>query len=309
MFSQFFGHYLLNRQLITADQLKEALHLQQSTHVKLGVLAVNEGLLTGTQVMEIHEKQKLVDQRFGEIAEVLGYLTDEQVEHLLSAQKHQHLQLAQALVDQSFMSIEEFSSALDSYKKEYGLSEEKFDSIKNGDIETLVETLLPLSDEKQKGYFTSYLSLFVKNMVRFIDETVYVDIHPLNGKLAATHLVSQEIEGEKSLFTAIGAEKEVFLKLASIYAEEKLEEVDELAKASVSEFLNLHNGIFLVNMSNEGTELEMRPQQHKENVHVNLVASGYYVQVLTSFGPFFMVLSDHPEELKVLRELTITQTL
>ncbi|WP_163102051.1 hypothetical protein [Peribacillus alkalitolerans] len=309
MFSQFFGHYLLNRQLITPDQLKEALHIQQSTHVKLGVLAVNEGLLTGTQVVEIHEKQKLVDQRFGEIAVVLGYLTDEQVEYLLSAQKHQHLQLAQALVDQSFISIEEFSSALDSYKKEYGLSEEKFDSIKNGDIETLVATLLPSSDQKQKGYFTSYLSLFVKNMVRFIDETVYVDIHPLNGKLEATHFVSQEIVGENSLFTAIGADQDVFLKLASIFAEEQLEEVDELATASVSEFLNLHNGIFLVNMSNEGTELEMKPQQHQQYVHVDLIASGYYVQVLTSFGPFFMVLSDHPEEMKALRKLAILETL
>ncbi|WP_108671967.1 hypothetical protein [Peribacillus acanthi] len=309
MFSQFFGHYLLNHGLISGEQLKEALHLMQSTHVKLGVLAVNEGLLTGAQVIEIHEKQKLVDQRFGEIAVVLGYLKDEQVEYLLSAQKHQHLQLAQALVDQEFLSIEEFSLALDSYKKEYGLTEEKFDSIKNGDIETLVETLIPSSDEKKKGSFISYLSLFIKNMVRFIDDTVYVDIHPLNGKLEASHFVSQEIIGDSSLFTAIGADHEVFLKLASIYAEEQLEEVDELTKASVSEFLNLHNGIYLVNMSNEGTELEMKPQRYQENVEIELLASGYYVQVLTSFGPFFMVLSDHPEEMNLLRQLTLIESL
>jgi len=28
--------------------------------------------------------------------------------------------------------------------------------------------------------------------------------------------------------------------------------MDEMVEASVGEFLNLHNGIFLVNMSNEG---------------------------------------------------------
>ncbi|WP_374722011.1 hypothetical protein [Peribacillus tepidiphilus] len=304
MFSQFFGHYLLNRGLINADQLKDALELQQSTHVKLGVLAVNEGFMTSSQVEAVHEKQKQVDKRFGELAVELSYLTEEQVEKMLSTQKHHHLQLAQALVDREYMTIDAFSQALATYKKEYGLSDEKFEAIKSGDIEALVDSLLTVSSEEQKTYFTDYLSLFAKNMIRFIDGQLHFEISPLKGVLEAKYYVSQEITGEKPLYTAIAADEKTFLAMASAYAEEELTEMDEMAAASVSEFLNLHNGIFLVNMSNIGIELEMKPQQFKEKVEITGTDTSYVVTVYTSKGSFKLMLCDTPEKFPRLRELT-----
>ena len=77
MFSQYFGHFLLNRELITREQLTDALTFQQSVHVKFGVIAIDEGYMTPLQVEEVHEKQKQADKRFGEIAIELGYLTNE----------------------------------------------------------------------------------------------------------------------------------------------------------------------------------------------------------------------------------------
>lgn len=290
MFSQYFGHYLLNEGLISADELKDALDLQSSTHVKLGVLSVNEGFMTASQVEEVHEKQKQIDKRFGEIAIELGYLTEQQLDQLLSGQKQNHLILGQALVDRNYMSIEQFSNALINYKKDNSLSDKQFDAIKSGDIDTLVDTLLDIKDTSSKQLYTDYLSLFAKNLIRFIDDQVRLEAKPISDNYQAEWFVSQKIKGDKEFSTGIGCNEDVFLKVASIYAEETLDEVDELAQASVSEFLNLHNGIYTVNMSNRGIELTMDPQQVEQNVVIPHANSGYIVTAYLSCGAIDIVI-------------------
>ncbi|MGX6445292.1 hypothetical protein ACWM35_18925 [Neobacillus sp. K501] len=298
MFSQYFGHYLLNRELITREQLADVLAFQQSVHVRFGVLAIDEGLLTPQQVEEVHEKQKQVDKRFGEIAVELGYLTEEQVDSLVSTQKQAHLYLAQALVDRGYMTIEQFGTALNDYKKENSLSDEQFDAIKNGSMESFVESILNGRDSEEKTVYGNYLSLFVKNMIRFIDGQVYLEVAGQGGNQQEKKwLVQQEITGESPLFTAIAADEEVFLHIASKFAEEELTEVNELAKAAVSEFLNLQNGIYLVNMSNLGIELNMKPQKVMDNATIS--GESLLVIVNTTKGAFQLILSDQPENISI----------
>lgn len=292
MFSQYFGHYLLNKGLLTREQLAAALEHQKSVHVKFGVIAVDEGLLSPDQIEKIHDRQRQVDQRFGEIAVDLGFLTSEQVESMLSVQRQDHLLLAQAIVDKGYMTIEQFSSALYDYKREYSLSDDKFEEIERGNIDELVTSVLEGKNPDKVQKYGKYLSLFAKNMIRFIDDQVYVDVikHPVDN--SPNWVVHQEIKGEAPLFTAISASKDVFLYIASIYAEEELLEVDVLAQASVSEFLNLHNGIYLVNMSNEGLELNMNPQEVLQNGKIE--GDLFIVNIHTAKGAFQLILSDRP---------------
>lgn len=297
MFSQYFGHYLLNRELITREQLADALEFQQSVHVKFGVIAVDEGYMTPSQVEEVHEKQKQVDKRFGEIAVELGFLTNEQIEALISNQKQSHLFLAQALVDREYMTIEQFGAALSEYKKENSLSDDQFEAIKSGSIELLVGNIIAGNDSNINTKYEKYLSLFAKNMIRFIDDQVYLEIGELEDIQQGNWLVHQDIIGEAPLFTAICANEEVFLHIASVYAEEELITVDELAKDAVSEFLNLHNGIYLVNMSNWGTELTMNPQEVIENATIS--GASFLVTVNTSKGAFQLILSDNPGNVSI----------
>ncbi|QQZ08972.1 hypothetical protein [Heyndrickxia vini] len=305
MFSQYFGHYLLNRGLITKEQLTDALELQKSVHVKFGVMAVDEGFMTPLQVGVVHEKQKQLDKRFGEIAVDLGYLTNEQVELLVSNQKQKHLFLAQALVDREYMTIEQFGKALNDYKNENSLSDEQFEAVKNGSIETLVENIL-VNDSEKEAVFGRYLSLFMKNMIRFIDDQVYIEVAEKE-VIVGDWLVHQEILGEVPFFTAINADEKAFLHIASKHAEEELHEVDEMARASVSEFLNLHNGIYLVNMSNWGVELEMKPQQ----INGRATVSGdiFVVNIHTTKGSFQLILSNQPENITIEQPIESLQTL
>jgi hypothetical protein len=296
MFSQYFGHYLLNHELITREQLADVLEYQKSVHVKFGVIAVDEGFMTASQVEEVHEKQKQVDKRFGEIAIELGYLSDDQVEALISKQKQQHLFLAQALVDRGYMTIEQFSQALNQYKKETSLSDDQFEELKSGSIDALVENILT---EDQRSIYGKYVTLFAKNVIRFIDNQVHLEVS--DAKEVGQQdkwLIHQEILGESPLFTAMTANEEVFLQIASKHAEEELTEVDELAKASVSEFLNLTNGIYLVNMSNWGVELNMKPQAINENAKVSGELT--HINVHTSFGSFQLLLSNQPNNISIV---------
>jgi CheY-specific phosphatase CheX len=295
MFSQYFGHYLLNHELITREQLADVLEYQKSVHVKFGVIAVDEDFMTSSQVEEVHEKQKQVDKRFGEIAIELGYLSDDQVEALISKQKQKHLFLAQALVDRGYMTIEQFSQSLNQYKKENSLSDAQFEELKSGSIDALVENILV---DDQKSIYGKYVTLFAKNVIRFIDDQVHLEVSNADVAQQDKWLVHQEILGESPLFTAITANEEVFLHIASKHAEEELTEVDELAKASVSEFLNLTNGIYLVNMSNWGVELNMKPQSINENVKVSGELT--CIKVQTSFGSFQLLLSNQPNSISIV---------
>lgn len=302
MFSQYFGHYLLNNHLITLKQLERALELQKSTHVKLGVLSVNAGYMTAAQAEETHQKQMQLDKRFGEIAIELGYLTEAQLEKLLSSQKYSHLLLGQVLIDEGIMTLEQFSQALESYKTEHSLSDQQFDAIQEGNIDVLLNALLPIDTNENIQTYKEYILLFSKNMIRFIDDQIRLEIGSLDESLTDDWLIFQEIGGEDSLFSAIIANDATLVELAKKYSQEDINGPDELAQASLSEFLNLHNGIFLVNMSNRGIELDMKPQKIVQKGKVTDLTGGFVISIHLPTNTFKLVLSPSFPQITSLNE-------
>ncbi|NHN33960.1 hypothetical protein [Paenibacillus agricola] len=263
MFAQYFGQFLLNRSLVTASQLDQAMSAQKETRVKLGVLAINKGYLSPEQVEEVHQAQTRIDKRFGEIAVNLGYAKEEQISELLSSQQSAHLTLGQTLIDQGTIDYEGFASALALYKKDYSLTDDKFDAIVNGNIEALLEAILTKEGISLHWAMNDYISLFSKNMIRFIDSHIRLEVATGEAATAYEWTAQQPLLSSDriiSRITGIGGSEASFLKLASLYAQEAVEAPDEMMEASVGEFLNLHNGIFLVNLSNRSIELEMEPQ-------------------------------------------------
>lgn len=258
MFSQYFGQYLLNHGLVTPEQLYQAMEAQQAAHVKLGVLAISAGVLTGAQVEEIHQEQTRQDKRFGEIALEKGYLTQEQLDSLLASQQKGHLLLGQALIDAKILTLGQLEKALKDYQEEYSLTDDQFAAVQGGDFGLLLQKTLNLDD--QDGFLNDYLSLFAKNMIRFISSQAWLNRSEAQEGAIGEWSVVQEITGSLSLTTAIAGSQQSLVELASQFAKEEIKTMDELGQAAVAEFLNLHNGLFLVNMSNRGTELQLKPQ-------------------------------------------------
>ncbi|WP_206105413.1 hypothetical protein [Paenibacillus thalictri] len=298
MFSQYFGYYLLEKGYINFAQLEEVWEHQKKTHVKLGLLAVSDGLLSVEQAEQVHAQQMQKDKKFGEIAVEAGFLTEEQLNGLLSSHKNNHLLLAQALVEKKYMNLYQIAMTLFQYKKEHGLSDEQFASIKNGDIRTLVDAMLKMREGMYPAVIVDYLSLLVKNVIRFIDPHVWLEFKEWNAPIAYEWMSFQQIQGELTMYTYIVSDRVNWIKTASRYAGEPLSEADEMAEASVGEFLNLQNGIFLVNMSDRGQELSLTPQYAESPVSMNQCPSSILVTVHYTEGSFDFITSTEPAHIK-----------
>jgi CheY-specific phosphatase CheX len=104
-------------------------------------------------------------------------------------------------------------------------------------------------------------------------------------------LASQEIHGEAALYTAIAADEKTFIGFAEKYAGESFSNVDEYVKASVGEFLNLVNGLFLVNMSNNNVELELNPQVVESRKSLNGFTDAFCIPFEFAFGKIEFIIS------------------
>lgn len=260
MFTQFFGNYLLNEKLVTPEQLVDALQDKKNTRMKLGVLAINAGYMTASQVERVHEMQKKMDKRFGDTAVELGYVTDEQVGELLHAQPVGYLLLGQALVDKGYMDNAAFESAINAYKEKYSLSDEDIASNEQGKTETLVTSLCDFSKTKNPELYEEFVSLLINNLIRFVGD----DFTPLNPEYSINSTsfksTSQEVNGEFSTVTRIFADETTLIEFAERYSGEEINELNEYVEASGQDFINLHNGLFTVNVSNnQQIELTLTP--------------------------------------------------
>lgn len=182
MFTQFFGNYLLNQNLVSPEHLSEALQQQNKTRLKLGVLAINEGLLTAKQVEMAHKEQQRADKRIGDVMVGMGLLTQKQVDTLLNIQPSGHLLLGQTLVDRGYMTTSQFESALSAYKRENSITDEDFKNVDDGTVRRLVDHFYSF-DSNGAIYLTSYVSLLFRNLVRFIgDDFTPMDAHAFTAR-------------------------------------------------------------------------------------------------------------------------------
>jgi CheY-specific phosphatase CheX len=290
MFSQYFGHYLLNKGLIRPEQLADALEYQRSVHLKLGVIAINAGFMTPAQVEQIHNLQKKVDKRFGELAIGEGYINEDQLNTMLNTQKQGHLMLGQALIDRNYFTMEQLQSALDSYKQESGMSNRQFNVIVNNDTQEIENIFLGFGENQMSKTYGDYTTLLIKNIIRFVDDNPTVEINKLKNDVKAEWYARQEILGRLNFKTGIACDADAFVKLAAKFSGEDVTEPDELAQACVGEFLNMHNGIFLVNMSNNGVELELRPQEVLSEFNLRRTSDIYVISCNLSWGKFDVIL-------------------
>jgi hypothetical protein len=282
--TQLFGNYLLRQQLVSPSHLIEALRSASSTRVKLGVLAINAGLMTPDQVEEVHELQKTMDKRIGDIMVDKGFLTGEQVTSLLKSQKSGHLVLGQALIDSGHMTTSQFANALKSFKLENSITDEDFMDLQDNVTDKMLSRFYKLSDNANSQYIVDYISLLFKNLIRFIgDDFIPRKIEKIPGTAATG--ATQRIKNGMSAITILDSDDQTVLEFASRFANESLSMNDNYTKACVSEFLNLHNGLYAVNLSNkEGIELELEPQQYYDNLNLSDLGTLYVFPVDFTFG-------------------------
>jgi hypothetical protein len=121
MSNKFLGQYLLEKGVITPQQLLLALELQKQSNPSLGQLAIAEGYLNDAGATKINLEQQRTDERFGTLAIQMGLMTESQVNALFQTQQSTRKFFGEILVEQGIID----HSTLEIQLKEHQLLKEQ----------------------------------------------------------------------------------------------------------------------------------------------------------------------------------------
>ena len=260
MYTQFFGNYLLQRQIVTNEQLLSAMQRASKSRLKVGTLALHQGYMTTQEIEECLYLQTREDKRFGEIAMERGYLTEDIIRELLNIQGNDYMLLGQILVEDGIITYDDLDRLLFTYRSEYKLYDLE-DDIGNRDvIRALIENAFLIAEVKASEHPIKYMELLYNSLIRFIGDD-FTPLQPMGvDEYHVTFAVCQKLVAKKEYLTILDMEKEVAVEFANRYANEQFTEFNEYVEAALQDFCNLHNGLYIVNVSNENSdELQLEP--------------------------------------------------
>lgn len=294
MYTQFFGNFLLSRNIVTSEQLIAAINEEATSHIKLGTLALYHNLMTANEIDDIIVAQTHEDKHFGELAIERHYLTVEQVTHLLSEQSPEYLLLGQILIEQGIITNTDLEDLIIDYESEHEIYDLDLQIDQKEQVTKLIRHYFKLKDMENSELYESYLTLLFNNLIRFIGAD-FTPLTPIQcNEFATQYSVVQHITGKYDITAAIDMNRKMAIEFASRYAMDTFVEFDEYVEASLEDFLNLHNGLFTVNMSNNySVELQLSPlEKHEEDIiDVKPNAVSYLFPVLYPFGTINFLLS------------------
>lgn len=285
MYTQFFGNYLLSNGYVTRDELFSAMQRQADQHLKLGTLAIHAGYMTASQVDDTVIHQTHQDRKFGELAVELGYLTDEQVSSLLKQQTPAFLSLGQVLLNDGVLTNSDFEQIIQDYRKKNGMDNEENLIEQQDIINTLFENFFSGSNTTLSHNGHMFVELLFNNLVRFIGS----DFTPIEAsevtEAPIACCVEQDVHGEYAINAYISMDKKTAIKFASRYVHEEFQDYDEYVQASLEDFINLQNGLFIVNISNDSnTELTLGAPEQKTKSPLSFENRTLHFPILYTFG-------------------------
>lgn len=257
MLDRLLGKYMLEKQLITKEQLGHVFRVQENNRAKLGVIAVSEKLITIAQAEQVNALQASMDMRFGDIAIEKGYLTQAQLNRLLELQGNSYLTFVQAIVDENFLSMEQVNKVEADYQSELGLTATNMMELKSDDIDRIVPIFLEDSDKQLQGMF----AMGVKAMYRLVDNHVYIGKAFKTTSIRGEVFGYQKFHGDENATVAICGKYEDIQKVAISYTKEEFIETEEDALDAVCEFINCINGLYATEQSKSGQKIELEPPE------------------------------------------------
>jgi CheY-specific phosphatase CheX len=245
---QFFGEFLIERWVITREQLLEALELQEYRNLKFGSLAVRKGYLTEEEVKIINDYQRNEDMRFGDIAVMLGLLSPDQAQEIITYQKNNYLYLGEALLELGHVTEDVMDRELSIFREEqapYGLD----DLMAQGEI--IGEELVPICLELTGKMFLRMVGIGLK-----IGEGIF------NGGQQETgsyHLsVSVPLRGKVLINFILSVSDDLATMIAShLLGEDIKNEPLEVIEDSVKEFCNVVCGNVVAKLARRGVKLTL----------------------------------------------------
>lgn len=271
----YFAQYLLNTGEITAQELPSLLANSAAAEPRLAILAMQDGILTGAQAAEAAAS----GADFADAAQEKKFLTAEQIATLRKSVPDESARFAEALFRQGRGDYQRLGDLLSAGRA-------ADDPVRTA-VARMGGNLLP--DEVER--YSDFVAIFLRSVIRFMDTPAVIsnEAPNLNGDMT-TYAVSQRLMGDLTLVTGLLAKEAMFVDMAKRYSHEDLHTVDEMATDSLGEFLNVVNGLFIVDMARQDLEIDLGMPKVEENV----LPTGnrqITLDIYTAFGNFALVIA------------------
>ena len=277
MGNRYFSQYLLNAGVLDAGNISDVMPKSAHAVPQLHILAMQQHLLSESQVEELSTADDVV-----KTLEEAKMLSDAQIGSLKNTVPGRDARVAQTLLDEHIADLKTIERCFREYDNDE-LHPIK-DAVKK--IVSKYEEMNPVAD-----IYGEYTEMFVGALQRFMNTDAVVLTEATDLDFAGTRIVSQRMGGQLSLAVAVLAKNQMFLEMARRYSGEDLTELDELAEDSLAEFINVLNGLYIVNLS--GRDLDMDLDMPRSSQDVGPTASNLIaMRIVTDFGSFVIYLAE-----------------
>lgn len=277
MGNRYFSQYLLNAGVLDAGNISDVMPKSAHAVPQLHILAMQQHLLSESQVEELSTADDVV-----KTLEEAKMLSDAQIESLKNTVPGRDARVAQTLLDEHIADLKTIERCFREYDNDE-LHPIK-DAVKK--IVSKYDEMNPVAD-----IYGEYTEMFVGALQRFMDTDAVVLTEATDLDFAGTRIVSQSMGGQLSVAVAVLAKNQMFLEMARRYSGEDLTELDELAEDSLAEFINVLNGLYIVNLS--GRDLDMDLDMPRGGQDVGPTASNMIaMRIVTDFGSFVIYLAE-----------------
>ena len=288
MYTQFFGNYLFSSGYVTKEQLLPALLRHTHEVLRVSTLALYKGYMSAQEIDFVINMQKEQGRKFSELAIEQGLLSQTQVLELLNLKAPDFLTLGQTLIDDGAFTYEQFENILADYRSQHEFLEMELNEANKSDIQLLIDSFSIVSESAIPVFGKSYLELLFNNFVRYIGDDFTALPASVCTEFATEHCVAQSIHGNYIVNTYLAMDEASAIAFAGRYSGEIFDRYDEYVEAALEDFLNLHNGLFIVNASNErSNELTLGILEHKEETILNFDTHPTFL--FSVYYPFGMI--------------------
>ena len=244
---KFFGQFLIDKKIITNDDLQKAVALSRRTNLLFGETARAMGLITHADVERVEAAQRKEDLNFGDLCVKMGLLTKDQMKQVAEEQKKKRLRMGDALVRLNYIKAEDLPRLLDEYDADqapyYEPKEQPRPPVPNEDLWTLYA-------ERAYNMFTRVIKLAFKP-----DQRSVVDGIDPNDTVVAMRMTG---DAPCCFVLSVSADIRDAIARTMLRQEDVLFEPEEVLVDAVREFVNIICGTIASKVTQMGKKIDYK---------------------------------------------------
>ena len=166
------------------------------------------------------------------------------------------------------------------------------------DNNTLTEKLLSDSNFATldaSNFVKTYIEKLVYNILTYVNDKISLGTIEITDNYVAKNELSQNITGCPSAFSSVDGATSALIAFAEEYSHLGVTDLDMLCKEVIVDFLNLHNGLFVVKLSQDNIcelSLDAPKQDGSYTIDNTTYKSITVIPIIFSYGTIKFLLCE-----------------